>query len=243
MPTMRDAQKEATRDMIKDPPVLRIRRSFERPSQEMLRHFTGAMTGHLVDAMGGSGALDWRIKPLDGTPSAFCGIAVTCDAGPADNLALFGALDVVQPGDVIVCATGGHMSAAVTGDLLLGMARNCGVAAFVTDGVVRDQAGIRAVGLPVFCAGVSPNSPARNGPGTAGLPIILGGVAISAGDIVVGDGDGVVIIPLARAAAVVKALDGIRAAEMSLEAKVKAGLRLPDFVASILSSDRIENLP
>ena len=243
MCTMREAQTGATHNMIKDPPVLRIRRGFERPSQELIRHFAGAMTGHLVDAMGGSGALDWRIKPLDGTPCAFCGTAVTCDAGPSDNLALFGALDVVQPGDVIVCTTGGHMAAAVTGDLLLGMARNCGVAAFVTDGVVRDLVGIRSVGLPVFCAGLSPNSPARNGPGTVGLPIILGGVAIASGDIVVGDGDGVVIIPLARAAEVVKALDGIRVAEISLETKVKAGLRIPDFVASILSSDRIENLP
>jgi 4-hydroxy-4-methyl-2-oxoglutarate aldolase len=228
--------------MIKDPPVLRIRRNFPRPADAIVKALTGAMTGHLVDAMGGSGALDWRIKPLGQKPSSFCGVAVTCDAGPSDNLALFGALDAVKPGDVILVATGAYMGAAVTGDLLAGMARNCGAAAIVTDGAVRDVAGILDVGIPVFCAGVTPNSPARNGPGTVGLPITLGGVAIASGDIVVGDGDGVVIVPRERAEDVIRSLVAIRDAEASLEAKVKAGLRIPDFVKSILVSDRIDNL-
>jgi 4-hydroxy-4-methyl-2-oxoglutarate aldolase len=228
--------------MIKDPPVLRIRRNFPRPADAIVKALTGAMTGHLVDAMGGSGALDWRIKPLGQKSPAFCGVAVTCDAGPSDNLALFGALDAVKPGDVILVATGAYMGAAVTGDLLAGMARNCGAAAIVTDGAVRDVAGILDVGIPVFCAGVTPNSPARNGPGTVGLPITLGGVAIASGDIVVGDGDGVVIVPRERAEDVIRSLVAIRDAEVSLEAKVKAGLRIPDFVKSILVSDRIDNL-
>lgn len=228
--------------MIKDPPVLRIRRNFPRPADAIVKALAGAMTGHLVDAMGGSGALDWRIKPLGQQSPAFCGIAVTCDAGPSDNLALFGALDVVMPGDVIIIATGAYMGAAVTGDLLVGMARNCGVAAIVTDGAVRDVAGILDVGIPVLCAGVTPNSPARNGPGTVGLPITLGGVAISSGDIVVGDGDGIVIVPRERAEDLVNALVAIREAEASLEAKVKAGLRIPDFIKSVLASGRIENL-
>jgi len=85
-----------------------------------------------------------------------------------------------MPGDVIVAAAGGYLTAAVTGDLLAGMARNCGVAAIVTDGTVRDMAGILDVGLPVYCAAFQANSPARNGPGTVGLPVIVGGVAVDA---------------------------------------------------------------
>ena len=228
--------------MIKDPPILKVRRNFPRPPKDVVACLAGAMTGHVVDAMGGGGALDGRIKPLGGA-MGFCGVAVTCDAGPADNLALFGALDVAQAGDVIVCATGFYLAAAVTGDLLAGMAKNCGVAAIVTDGAVRDVAGVLAVGLPVYCAGVTPNSPSRNGPGTVGLPVVIGGVAVDAGDIVVGDGDGVAVIPRAMAAAVVKKLVEVRAAESALEAKVKAGLRIPEFVAVLLASGRVEEIP
>jgi len=102
------------------------------------------------------------------------GTALACDCGPADNLALFGALSVARPGDILIAASGSYTGAAVTGDLLLGMARNRGVAGFVTDDMVRD-----AVGLPVDCAGVTPNSPARRGPGTVGQPIDLGGACAS----------------------------------------------------------------
>lgn len=227
--------------MITDPPILRIRRNFERPSPEAVAALRGAATGHLVDAMGGSGALDWQIKPL-GDAAPFCGVAITCDAGPADNLAVFGALEAARPGDVIIVATTGHRAAGVIGDLVAGMARNCGVAAIVTDGAVRDVEGILAAGLPVYCAGVSPNSPARNGPGTVGLPIIVGGVAVDSGDIVVGDNDGVVIIPRLIAAEVVRQLSEIRKAEAAMEAEVKAGLRVPQFIATLLQSDRVEEV-
>jgi 4-hydroxy-4-methyl-2-oxoglutarate aldolase len=132
--------------------------------------------------------------------------------------------------------------AAVIGDLIVGMARNCGVAAIVTEGTVRDVAGILAIGLPVYCAGVSPNSPARNGPGTVGLPIVVGGVAVESGDILVGDRDGVVVVPRQMGAKVAAKLIEVRAAEAALEAKVKGGLRIPDFVTALLRSDRIDEI-
>jgi len=228
--------------MITDPPILILRRNFARPSADLVRSFAGASTGHLVDAMGGSGAVDWRIKPL--VPGqAFHGTALTCNCGPGDNLALFGALEIMERGDVLMAATDSYMGTALTGDLLAGMARNCGAAALVTDGAVRDVAGIIQTGLTVFCAGVTPNSPVRNGPGSAGLPVVLGGVPVACGDIVVGDGDGVVVVPLAIAAAVLEKLALVRIAEASLEAKVKAGLRMPDFAEALLASDKVEKLP
>ncbi|MGA2045331.1 MAG: hypothetical protein ABSG83_18405, partial [Roseiarcus sp.] len=135
-------------------------------------------------------------------------------------------------------ATDSFTATAITGDLLLGMARNRGVAGFVTDGLVRDIVGILAIGLPVYCAGATANSPVRNGPGTVGLPVVVGGVRIESGDIVIGDRDGVVIVPLAEAEAVLARLDAVRAAEAALEAKVRAGLEIPDFVTAIVESDR-----
>jgi 4-hydroxy-4-methyl-2-oxoglutarate aldolase len=134
------------------------------------------------------------------------------------------------------------MGTAITGDLLLGMAKNKGIAGFVTDGVVRDLVGILGVGLPVYCAGLTANSPARNGPGTVGLPIVIGGVRIESGDIVVGDRDGVVIVPLAEAAGVAKKLAEVKAAEAGLEALVRGGLEVPDFVTAIIRSDRVEEI-
>ena len=85
--------------------------------------------------------------------------------------------------------------AAVTGDLLMYVARNRGAAGFVTDGLVRDLDDLETVGLPTFAMGVTPNSPQRRGPGSVGLPIVCGGVAIASGDMVVGDRDGVVVVP------------------------------------------------
>ena len=109
----------------------------------------------------------------------------------------------------------------------------------MTDGLVRDLAGITAVGLPVYCAGLTPDSPARNGPGSVGLPVVLGGVAIDPGDIVIGDADGVVVVKRSRVPAVVDQLAEVRAAEAALEAKVKSGLEVPDFIRTILASGRI----
>jgi 4-hydroxy-4-methyl-2-oxoglutarate aldolase len=224
--------------MITDPPVLTIRANFPRPPKSLVEALAGAQTGHVVDAMGGSGALEFSIKPLETASKPMVGVALTCNCGPGDNLALFGAMSVAEPGDVLVAATGGYRGAALTGDLMLGMARNIGVAGLVTDGLVRDIAGVLAVGLPVFCAGVSPNSPVRNGPGTVGEPVDLGGLRIESGDILIGDRDGVVVVPRARVAAVVEALAQVRIAEAALEAKIKAGLKIPDFVQAVLDSDR-----
>jgi 4-hydroxy-4-methyl-2-oxoglutarate aldolase len=231
--------------MIEDPPILAIRGNFERPAAEALAALGGVPSGHLVDALGGHGALDHRIKPVTGGPPAshaFCGVALTCDCGPADNLAVFAALEALSPGDVIVASTDAFTGCAVIGDLLLGMAKNAGAVAFVTDGLARDLDGIEGVGIPVFCRGVSPNSPARNGPGTLGLPVTLGGVTVSSGDLIAGDRDGVVVVPRAEIDAVIRALEGVREAEAALEAKVKAGLKVPDFVQGLLASERVRRL-
>jgi 4-hydroxy-4-methyl-2-oxoglutarate aldolase len=228
--------------MIDDPPLLQVRRQFERPPRHELAALAGLQTGYIADALGGRGALDHRIKPLVHSGGTLVGVALTCHCGPGDNLALFGALHAAEAGDVLVAAADGFTHTAVAGDLMIGMARNRGVAGLVTDGMVRDIAGLRAVGLPVFCAGVTPNSPARNGPGHVGLPVVVGGVQVASGDVVVGDEDGVVVIPRSRIAAVLARLPAIRAAESSLEEKVKAGLEVPDFFERILASGRVQDI-
>ncbi|MCW5744947.1 MAG: RraA family protein [Alphaproteobacteria bacterium] len=228
--------------MLDDPPLLTIRQTFARPDPARVAALTGAQTGHLVDCMDGRGALDWRIKPLDPANATICGTAITAFAYPADNLGVFGALHQAQPGDVIVVANDSYTGTALIGDLVCGMMKNKGVAGFVTDGLARDRAGIVASGLPVFCAGISPNSPARNGPGTTNLPVLCGGVAVSPGDVVVADADGVVIVPQAMLDLVIERLQAVRAAEAAAEAAVKAGATMTAAVERLLNSDRVKRI-
>ena len=223
--------------MIEDPPVLRIRRGFVRPAAEVLAAFAGAQTGNVVDAMEGRGALSARIKPLMESGTTV-GVAVTSYSRPGDNLGLFASLDLLGKGDFLVAASDGFVETAISGDMLMGMAKNLGAVGLVTDSAVRDKAGILAVGLPVYCAGLTPNSPARNGPGNAGFPTVIGGVAVRSGDIVVADADGVVIVPQDDAEGVLERLQEVRRAEAALEYKVKSGLGVPDFVQAIVESNR-----
>ncbi len=227
--------------MIDNPPLLTIHRGHRRPDKALLEAFRGAQSSHLCDAMDGRGALDWRVKPLDPANASFVGPALTAHAYPADIVAMFGALAEAEPGDVIVCANDGFTATAVFGDLAAGMMRNKGVAAFVTDGLARDRAGIIATGLPVFCAGISPNSPARNGPGTVGAPVTLSGVHVRSGDIIVGDADGAVVIPQDRAAAVLARLREIQEAERVTEQKVRDGMTMPGSMADIVANARVVN--
>ncbi len=225
--------------MIDEPPLLAISRRRAPHDASLLDRLRGTPTSFVVDAMGGRGALDWRIKPLPGGPQAMLGFALTCANGPDDNLALCAAVAQCQPGEVIVAGTDGYTGAAVAGDLTLGIARNRGVAGFVTDGLVRDTGDIEALAFPCFAMGVTPNSPNRNGPGSVGLPIICGGARIETGDIVIGDRDGVVIVPRASAEAVIARLADVRTAEAALQAAVRAGKTDVDFVAALLAGPRV----
>ena len=225
--------------MIEEPPLLIIAKTIERPVAAAVEAFRGAPTSFVVDALGGSGALDWRIKPL--VAASLVGVALTCDCGPNDNLALCAAVAQCQPGDVLIAATGGFFGAAVVGDLLLGIARNRGAAGFVTDGLVRDLTDLEAVALPVYAMGLTPNSPGRRGPGTVGAPIVCGGGVIASGDIVVGDRDGIVIVPRARIAETLAALERVRAAEAAMLERVRGGLRDVAFVADLLNSGRVRH--
>ena len=172
--------------------------------------------------------------------SRLLGTALTCHCGPGDNLGLFGAVAEAQPGDVIVAATDSFEGTCLTGDLLMGMARNCNVAGLVTDGLVRDPEGIRQVGLPVFCRGVTPNSPVRNGPGTVGFPVVVGGVQVESGDIIAADSEGVVVIPQKELARVLQRIPEIQSAEKRTEQAVAEGLEMLDSVRELLNSDKVE---
>jgi 4-hydroxy-4-methyl-2-oxoglutarate aldolase len=228
--------------MIEDPPLLTVRREIQRTPAKLLEGFAGVPTSWIVDALEGRAALDHAIKPVvhgPGVAGHVVGSALTCMCAGNDNLALAASLAFAQAGDVIVVANESFRGACVTGDLICGMARNRGVAAIVTDGLVRDVDLITKVGLPVFAAGVTPNSCARNGPGTIGLPVTVGGKLVASGDVIVGDRDGVVVVEQARVQEVLARLETIRALEGELDAKVKGGLDHLPALDDLLASNRV----
>ena len=227
--------------MIEDPPLLEIARTLKRPAAAVVDQFRNTPTSFIVDAMGGRGAMDWRIKPV-GASLPFVGVALTCHCGPADNLALCAAVAQCQEGDALIAGTDQFAGCAVVGDLLLGIAQNRGAVAFVTDGLVRDQMDIETLGLPCFAMGVTPNSPARNGPGSVGLEVQCGGLRVNPGDVVAGDRDGVVVVPFARIDETLVNLKSVRAAEAGMLAKVKAGLKDVSFVTDLLASNRVRRV-
>ena len=227
--------------MIGEPVELIVRKHFKRPSGEQVKIFQGVPTGFVVDAQNGTGALDWRIKPLDAN-MRFAGPAMTADAEPRDCLPVQPAIALSRPGDVLVISNGGSDGAAVIGDNVTAMARNQGLAAIVTDGLVRDIEGILAAGIPVFCCGVSPNSPYARGPGRVGLPIAISRSVIQPGDMVVGDGDGVVVISRGDIDRVIASLKTLKEIEVELESKIKEGLCYAPWVDDYLKSDRTRYL-
>jgi 4-hydroxy-4-methyl-2-oxoglutarate aldolase len=221
--------------MIGDPVMLTIRRNIQRPSKALLKSFDGMPTGFVTDAYNGKGCLDFEIKPL--MPAmAFHGPAITAYCGPMDNLAAMAMLDFAKKGDVIVIATSGDDTAATIGDLWAFWAKKIGVAAIVCDGLVRDVAGLLKVGIPIFARGIKPNSAFKHGPGEVNMGVTCGGVAIGPGDIIVGDRDGVVAVPLAQAEQVAAQLEMVKKKESEAEARVKGGEKLKFWDPAALGS-------
>jgi 4-hydroxy-4-methyl-2-oxoglutarate aldolase len=218
--------------------TLIARRDIPRPGSDVLRRFAGVPTGFVADAQGRRGAIDHRIRPLLNAP-AFVGSALTVASPPSDNLVPYAAISLAKPGDVLVVAAENCESVAVVGDIMVGMARNAGIVAVVTDGMVRDIDGLEQVGLPVYARGLTPNSPFKNGPGRIGFPVSIGGVVIDSGDIVVGDRNGVVVVPRATIPDVLKALESVKAKEKDMDAAVAGGAKTPGWLPDYLAKNPI----
>jgi 4-hydroxy-4-methyl-2-oxoglutarate aldolase len=225
--------------MLKNPPLLTVRRNWQRPDAFSLGRLKGVQTGQAVDAMEGRGALDAAIKAIDPANALFLGTALPCETGPNDNLAILAAVALAKPGDVIMAASEGFTQSAVVGDNVTLVAKSKGIAAIVIDGMARDIAGIVPVGLPVFARGITPNSCVRSGPGKVGLPVVIGGMTVEAGDVVIGDADGVVVIPRRHLHTVLPLIEEVQAAEGATQQKIKQGFTNIGNIEELLVSDQV----
>lgn len=183
----------------------------------------------LHEAQGQSGAVDSAIRPLD--PSTrIAGPALTVDCRPSDNLVLHHALTKARPGDVLVVDAKGFIDAGPWGDVMSLAAQTVGVAALVIDGSVRDASSIVAMGFPVFSRGISIIGTNKNQPGRVGIPIVFGGVQVNHGDIIVGDRDGLVVVPRARAVEVARLGREREAKEEALREQIRGGRSTVDLL-------------
>lgn len=156
------------------------------------------------EAMERRGALDSTIKPVRRGMKVL-GPAFTCVCPPGDNLTLHAALKMAKAGDVIVCASAGFTEQGLFGDVMASCAKGKNIAGLVVDGGVRDGATIAEIGFPVFARALSIKGSVKETLGALNKPIVAGGMLVEPGDLVIGDDDGVCIVPKAEIAAIAAA--------------------------------------
>jgi regulator of RNase E activity RraA len=171
---------------------------WNRPDATVVEAFASHSTANIGDAAGRLGMPDGGLKPIwSGAKAAGTALPVLVTAG--DDLAVIEAVSQIRPGDVIVINGFGYTGRAVMGDILSQMFAAKGATAAIVDGAVRDAAEIESQGFPVWARAVTPAGPWKNGPGTVGKAVAIGGVVVHPGDIIVADGDGIVCVPRADA--------------------------------------------
>ncbi|MCK1994355.1 RraA family protein [Peribacillus muralis] len=163
----------------------------------LIQQFRDLPTTAISDVMGGMSNLDSAIKPLD-EGYRFAGRALTVRVPVGDNSAVLKAIGEANPGDIIVVDCKGDTYRAIAGDFVVGMMQTMEIGALVVDGVIRDLKAIKDLKFPVFCKGSTVASSGKAGVGETNVPISCGGVSVFPGDIIVGDVDGVVVVPQAR---------------------------------------------
>lgn len=171
-----------------------INRHFERVSAEDVRRAAEYQAAILADVAGRRGTLHGRIKPLAPHMSV-AGPAITVEVRPGDNLAIHAAMAVAQPGDVLIVDGKGDLSCALLGEIMATQAQASGIAGIIIDGAVRDADTLSKGHYPVFSAGLNPCGPTKLISGRVNHPISVAGATVQAGDLVVADIDGVVVIP------------------------------------------------
>ena len=203
-------------------PGFRIAESARRLPDALLERFRGMAAANVADAMGRFNFMDPGILSRTGLP--LCGRAVTVRCRPGDNLMVHKALQIAEPGDVIVVNTCGNTTSAVFGELMCHTAAAKKLGGIVVDGAIRDVDGIRRLGLPAFSRSVSPGACDKDGPGEINLPIACGDTVVMPGDIIIGDKDGVAVVARDDAEAVLELLGELMSRETARIAEIGRGV-------------------
>ena len=220
-------------------PGFQIRTEFPRLDRALIDRFLAHDTPTISDLLNRLYALDPSIRCLTEEQNILCGPACTVKVFPGDNLMVHKALDLAQPGDIVVVDAHGLQSPnAVFGDTICTKAKHRGIAGFVIDGLIRDLPGIIEIGMPVFARGTTPMGPLHRGPGEVNFPIACGGTVIHPGDLIVADSAGIVNVPRHVAEELLGRLEAKRANSESYMAAVRRGEFSNAWVDELLAKNR-----
>lgn len=189
----------------------------------LLRRLQGVPVAAIADALDGRGIVMGTITAQTTIASTIAGPAYTVKLSAGDNLGLHHAVAEAPRGSVLVAAVGDAPEFGIWGEILAAAAFKAGIAAFVTDGFVRDQLDLERIGLPIFARGVCIRRAAKNDPGARQVPVRLAELQVCPGDIVCADTDGVVVVEVAEAAAVATQAEAIVAKERRVLDAVESG--------------------
>jgi regulator of RNase E activity RraA len=189
--------------------ILERTRKVDAYTVDCFRALPVANVSDVMSRMSAGGA---RLTPRH-AGGGMAGPALTVKTRPGDNLMIHKALDIAEPGDIVVVDAGGDLTNSLIGELMLAHAKTRGVGGIVIDGAIRDSAAIRADSFPVFAAGVTHRGPYKDGPGELNVPIAIDGMVVHPGDLIIGDDDGLLCVPFERVDEVYKAATAKAAAE------------------------------
>jgi RraA family protein len=207
--------------MSQSPPIQIFKRRAQ-VSAALAERFRAIPVANISDCMQRITAAGPRLRPMH-AGGAMSGPAFTVKTRPGDNLLAHKALDLAQPGDVVVVDAGGDLTNAIMGELMTGYAATRGIAGIVINGAIRDADSLRASPFPVYAAGVTHRGPYKDGPGQINIAIAIDGMVIEPGDLIVGDADGVLCVPKDQAEAIHAAAHAKNELEKLTIAQIAAG--------------------
>ncbi|WP_407181376.1 RraA family protein [Bradyrhizobium sp. STM 3562] len=199
-----------------------IRKRERKVDAALVARFRELPVANISDSMSRMTAGGAGLRPIH-RGGVLAGPAFTVKTRPGDNLMVHKALDLAEPGDVIVVDGGGDLTNSLIGEMMVAHAQARGIGGIVIHGAIRDYDTLHAGDFPVFAAGVTHRGPYKDGPGEINVPIAIEGMVIAPGDLIVGDGDGIVCVPYDVTAEVLKAAEAKHQAEIKQLAAIKDG--------------------
>lgn len=193
-----------------------------RVSPEVVRNYRSLPVANVSDCMSRLTGGGPRLRPYH-AEGVLSGPAFTVKTRPGDNLMVHKALDIASPGDVVVVDAGGDLTNSIVGEIMITYAMKRGLAGLVINGSIRDSDAVRQMSFPVFAAGVTHRGPMKSGPGEIGRKIAFDGMVIEPGDLIIGDGDGVLCIAFDEVEEVYQAAVAKNNAENKVLADLQAG--------------------
>ncbi len=191
----------------------RIHRRASKVDAALVERFLSLPVANVSDSMSRITAAGARLRPYHGQKRVMAGPALTVKTRPGDNLLVHKAIDMAEAGDVIVVDAGGDLTNAIIGEIMVYIAQEKEVAGFVINGAIRDAEDVRDCGMAVFAAGVTHRGPYKDGPGEINVPVAIDGMVIEPGDLVIGDGDGVLCVPQGEVPTILAAAEAKHATE------------------------------